>query len=57
MREESDLVAARPRDQAAQDGGVGTEPSVPPVTQKNLKAKLHSTWDSAMVRMPKKMRV
>ncbi len=32
-------------------------PSVPPVTQKNLKARLHSTCDSASVRMPKKMRV
>ena len=32
-------------------------PSVPPVTQKNLKARLHSTWLSASVRMPKKMRV
>jgi len=30
---------------------------VPPVTQKNLKARLHSTWESAIVRMPKKIRV
>ena len=32
-------------------------PSVPPVTQKNLKARLHSTWERASVRMLKKMRV
>jgi hypothetical protein len=38
--------------------GVGTRrPSDPPVTQKNLKARLHRTWESAMVRMPKKIRV
>jgi hypothetical protein len=30
---------------------------VPPVTQKNLKARLQSTWERARVRMPKKMRV
>ena len=32
-------------------------PSVPPVTQKNLKARLHNTCDNASVRMLKKMRV
>ncbi len=38
--------------------GVGTRsPSVPPVTQKNLKASDQSTCERAKVRMPKKMRV
>jgi hypothetical protein len=36
--------------------GVGTRrPSVPPVTQKNLKASDQSTCESARVRMPKKI--
>ncbi len=38
--------------------GVGTRiPSDPPVTQKNFRARLHRTCDSASVRMEKKILV